>query len=111
LDLQKNVMAVSTQMKVNGMTTALNNEYIFKMYFWLTNYSSCQTSEDAHEYSLHLRESYLKSSSHHPMYQMLLKTVWCMMSIYTAQCKLVGTYSAQEYTCRQLHAQNATRFL
>ena len=32
------------------MTTALNNEYIFKIYFWLTYYSSCQTLEDAHEY-------------------------------------------------------------
>ncbi len=42
---------------------------------------------------------------------MLLKTVQCMMSIYTTQCKLFGTYSAQEYACRQLHAQNATRFL
>ena len=29
----KNVIKISTQMKVNGMTTALNNEYIFKMYF------------------------------------------------------------------------------
>jgi ubiquitin C-terminal hydrolase len=42
------------------MTTALNNEYIFKMYFRLTNYSSCQTSEDAHEYLMRLRECLLE---------------------------------------------------
>jgi ubiquitin C-terminal hydrolase len=47
-------------MKVNGMATALNNEYIFKMYFWLTNYSSHQTLEDAHEYLIRLRECLLE---------------------------------------------------
>ena len=56
----KNVMKISTQMKVNGMSTALNNEYIFKMYFCLTNYSSCQTSEDVHEYLMHLRKCLLE---------------------------------------------------
>ncbi len=33
------------------------------------------------------------------------------MSIYTAQCKLFGTYSAQKYTSRQLIAQDATKLL
>jgi hypothetical protein len=33
LNFTKNVMLISTRMKVNGMTTALNNEYIFKICF------------------------------------------------------------------------------
>ena len=65
-----------------------------------------------HMSTLLVREiGYLKSSSHHPPYHMLLKTVRHMMRNYTAQCNLFGTYSAQGNTCRKLHAQDATRLL
>jgi hypothetical protein len=46
--------------EVNAVTTGRTNEYIFKMYFPLTNYSSCQTSEDAHEYMVGLRKCLLE---------------------------------------------------
>ena len=52
---------------------------------------------------------YLKSSSHHPPYHILLQTVRHMMQHYTAQCNLFGTYSAQGNTFSNLHARNATR--
>jgi hypothetical protein len=57
----ENIMQISMQMKVNTMTTGWTNEYIFKKYFpLLTNYSYCQTSEDAHEYLVGLRKCLLE---------------------------------------------------
>ncbi len=107
----KNITTISTQMKVNGMATSLSNEYIFKCIFdWPTIHLG--KLQRMHMSTWHAWESaYLKSSSHHWMDQMLLKMVWCMMRNYTAQCNLFGTYSAQGYTCRKLHAHDATRLL
>ena len=107
----KNVMKISTQMKVHGMTTALNNEYIFKMYFWLTNSSTCQTSEDAHEYLMRLRKCLLEELpplsdlsnvtenglTYDEHIHSSMRTFWDLFS--------TGIYA------QKLHAKDATRFL
>jgi hypothetical protein len=43
--------------------------------------------------------------------QMLLLTIRHMMSVYTGQRELFGTYSPQDKSQKQLRAQNATTFL
>ncbi len=113
-------MKISTQMKVNGMTTALNNEYIFKMYFWLTNFSYCQTSEDAHEYLMRLRLCLLEelqpssdisnvtenSSAYGEHLHSSMQTFWDIFStgIYTQtiRCTICNKTSTTKESFREL---------
>jgi ubiquitin C-terminal hydrolase len=52
-------MKILNKTKVNTITTQLTNEYIFHTCLQLTNNSSCQTSKDAHEYMMDLRQCLL----------------------------------------------------
>ncbi len=52
-------MKLLNKTKVNTITTQWTNEYIFNTCLQLTNNSSCQTSKDAHEYMMGLRQCLL----------------------------------------------------
>jgi hypothetical protein len=81
------------------------------MYVPLTNYSSCQISEDAHEYIMGLKKCLLDELEQSEEGSGVAVSGIAYDENLHMSMKIFGTYSAQESPHRRLYAQHVAQLL